>query len=65
MKPQRVSGRDYEFREPTPGESEEPQATEPTDAAEARKDFWSIQGDFIYRHHAEPRVQRCALKEET
>ena len=27
-----------------------------TDDAEARADFWSIQSDFIYRHHNEPRV---------
>ena len=39
--------------------------TERTDDAEARRDFWSIQGDFIYRHHNEPRVQLCVLKEET
>ena len=24
---------------------------------EARNDFWSISGNFIYRHHVEPRVQ--------
>ena len=30
-----------------------------------RKDFRSIQGDFIYRHHNEPRVQLCVPKEET
>ena len=47
------------------GESEEPQPTEPSDDAEARKDFWSIQGDFIYRHHTEPRVQLFVPKEET
>ena len=27
------------------------------DDAEAKNDFWSITGDFIYRHHVEPRVQ--------
>ena len=69
----RLSGRDYGFREPTPrqeptarsedfsrevhGEPGESQPTETTDDAEARADFWSIQGDFIYRHHNEPRVQ--------
>ena len=36
-----------------------------TDDEEARIDFWSIQGDFIYRHHIEPRVQLCVPKEET
>ena len=30
-----------------------------------RADFWSIQGDFIYRHHVEPRVQLYVPKEET
>ena len=30
---------------------------ETKDDAEARNDFWSIEGDFIYRHHVEPRVQ--------
>ena len=33
--------------------------------AEALKDFWSIQGDLIYRHHIEPRVQLYVPKEET
>ena len=32
---------------------------------EARGDFWSIQGDFIYRHHNEPRVQLYVPKGET
>ena len=77
----KFSGRDYEFREPTlrreptvrsedfsrelhvePGVS---QPTESADDAEARADFWSIQGDFIYRHHNEPRVQLHVPKEET
>ena len=68
----KLSGRDHEFQEPTlrreqvagsehlSGELEgEPKGLEPTetkDDAEARKDFWSIQGDFIYRHDLEPRV---------
>ena len=39
------------------GESGESRPTRTTDDAEARADFWSIQGDFIYRHHNEPRVQ--------
>ena len=30
-----------------------------------RVDFWSMQGDFIYRHHNEPRVQLFVPKEET
>ena len=30
-----------------------------------RADFWSIQGDFICRHHKEPGVHLCVPKEET
>ena len=68
---------DHELREPTlrrdqlvgseeiRGESGESQPAEPTDDAEARRDFWSIQGDFICRHHNEPRVQLHVQKEET
>ena len=47
------------------GERGESQPTESTDEAEARADFWSIQGDFIYRHHNGPRVQLLVPKEET
>ena len=64
--PAKLSGRDHDFREPTrrreqparsedlrgqlQGELEGFQPTESTDA-EALADFWSIQDDFIYRHH--------------
>ena len=77
----KLSVMDYEFREPTrrreptvtsedlsgelQGEPGNSQPAEPTDEAEARADFWSIQGDFFYRHHTEPRVQLCVPKEET
>ena len=76
-----MSVRDYEFREATlrrrqtvwseglsgdfQGESEEPQPTESKDDAEARKDFWSIQGDFICRDHIELRVQLYVPNKET
>ena len=76
-----MSRRDYELREPTlrreqtagseelsgelRGESEEPQPTESKDDADARRDFWSTQSDFTYRHHNEPRVQLHVPKEET
>ena len=65
----KLLGRDHEFRESAqrqeqPGESEdlsgqlqgEPEGFQPTesgDDAEVRKDFWSIQSAFIYRHHNE------------
>ena len=68
----KLSGRDHEFREITPRreqpvgsedlsgelqcELEGPQPPESKDDAEAQNDVWSIQGDFIYRHHIEPRV---------
>ena len=35
------------------------------DAGEARNDFWSISGNFIYRHHVEPRVELYVWKEES
>ena len=47
------------------GGSGDSQPAEPTDDAEASADFLSTQGDFIYRHHTEPRVLLCVLKEET
>ena len=71
-----LSGREYEFRGPTlrrdqtagcevQGDPEEPQPTEPRDDVEAQNDFWSIQGDFIYRHHADARAQLYVPKGET
>ena len=35
------------------------------DAVEARNDFWSMSGNFIYRHHVEPRVKLYMPKEES
>ena len=46
-------------------ESGESQPANTKGDTEARADFWSIQGDFIYRHHIEHRVQLYVLKEET
>ena len=31
---------------------------------EAKKNYWSVTGDFIYRHHVEPRVKLYMPKEE-
>ena len=77
----KLSGGAHEFREPTlrreqlvrsedlreelQGNTERSQPTETKDDAEARHDFWSIEGDFIYRHHNEPRVQLYVPKEKT
>ena len=73
--------RGYEFQEPTlrrestgrrenvsgesQGDREEFRPEETKDDAEAREDFWSIQGDFIYRHNIEPRVELYVPKEES
>ena len=32
---------------------------------EARNDFWSISGNFINRHHVEPRVKLYVPREES
>ena len=50
------------------GESEgslpQPQDSLP-DAGEAMNDFWSISGNFIYRHHVEPRVKLYSPRDES
>ena len=35
------------------------------DAGEAINDFWSMSGNFIYRHHFEPRVKLCSPTEKS
>ena len=35
------------------------------DAGEAINDFWSMSGNFIYRHHVEPRLKLCSPREES
>ena len=35
------------------------------DASEAGNDCWSMSGNFIYRHHVEPRVKLYSLREES
>ena len=61
---QLVRGED--LREDFRGNSEKSQPTdEMKDDAEARNVFWSIEGDFVHRHHVEPRVQLYVPKEET
>ena len=50
------------------GESEgslpQPQDSFP-DAGEAINDFWSMSGNFIYRHHVEPRVKLYSPRDES
>ena len=57
--------RSEDFSRELHGEPGESQPTESTENAEARADSWSFQGDFIYRHHCEPRVQLYVPKDET
>ena len=35
------------------------------DASEAINDFWSMSGNFIYRHHIEPRVKLYSPRKES
>ena len=35
------------------------------DAGEALNDFWSMSGNFIFRHHVEPRVKLYSPREES
>ena len=35
------------------------------DASEAINDFWSMSGNFIYRHHVEPRVKLYSPRDES
>ena len=44
---------------------DEPEGVQLNRQNQKRKNFWSIQGDFICRHHSEPRVQLYGPKEET
>ena len=57
--------RSEDLREELQGNSERSEPTETKDDAEAKKDFWSIGGDFIYLPEIEPRVQLYVPKEET
>ena len=41
-----------------------PQDSAP-DGGEARHDFWSMSGSFIYRHHVKPRVKLYVPREES
>ena len=76
----KLSGRDHGIRKSTsmwdqPVEARNPveifkevrtslNQDETKDDAEARNDCWSIDGDFICRHHVEPRVAAPRAEEE-
>ena len=42
-----------------------PQEDSTLDGEEAKNDFWTITGEFIYRHHVEPRVKLYVPTEES
>ena len=52
-----------------PGELElsppPPPRDSPPDAGEAINDFWSMSGNFIFRHHVQPRVKLYSPREES
>ena len=47
------------------GSSPPPPQDSYPDAGEARNDFWSMSGNFIYRHQFEPRVKLYSPREES
>ena len=53
-----LRGESDELSSPTPLQDDSTR-----DDAEAKNDFWSITGDFIYRHHVEPRVKLYVPRE--
>ena len=53
-----------DFLEESEGSLPPPQDSLP-DAGEAINDFWSMSGNFIYRHHVERRVKRYSPREES
>ena len=56
--------RDEEHNDVLQGESDgSPPFNTLTDGGEARNDFWTIAGNYIYRHHVEPRVELYVPKE--
>ena len=55
---------DIDFLGESEGSLPQPQDSFP-DAGEAINDFWSMSGNFIYRHHVEPRVKLYLPREES
>ena len=55
-----LQGRSDELHSPTPLQEDSTR-----DDEEAKSDFRTITGEFIYRHHVEPRVKLYMPKEET
>ena len=55
----------HDLRGESDGSSSTPLRDSSPDDGEAKSDFWSISGDFIYRHHVEPRVKLHVPTEES
>ena len=55
---------DMDFLGESEGSLPPPQDSSP-DADEAINDFWSMSGNFIFRHHVEPRVKLYSPREES
>ena len=55
-----LQGKSDELRSPTPHQDDSTR-----DDEEAKNDFWTITGEFIYRHHVEPRVKLYMPKAES
>ena len=62
-RPSRGEGH-IDFRGESEGSLPQPQDSLP-DASEAINDFWSMSGNFIYRHHVEPRVKLHSPRKES
>ena len=53
-----------DFQGESEGSPPQPQDSHP-DAFEAINEFWSMSGNFIFRHHVEPRVKLYSPREES
>ena len=65
IRPRPIQGDSHvDFLGESEGSLPQPQDSLP-DACEAIHDFWSMSGNFIYRHHVEPRVKLYSPREES
>ena len=65
IRPRPIQGEsNIDFHGESEGSLPQPQDSLPV-AGEAINDFWSMSGNFIYRHHVEPRVELYSPREES
>ena len=65
VRPRPIQGESYfDFLGESEGSLPPPQDSFP-DACEAIHDFWSMSGNFVYRHHVEPGVKLYSPREES